>query len=305
MLGLGTAGGGMADAISCALKSGISLVDTAQNYGSEADVGDGLRKSGVERGRAFILGKVDLCSLAHEDPAARVRRQVASTLANLGVDRLDAVAFHWPIPLDKQVTADEQAAVRRAAWEALEALHDEGVVGLLGVSNWTAELLDELLAFARIRPALNEVEFSPACYSKRQEELLAACEARELAVVGYSPYGTCWFTACYPAVVPWGSTDLIADAVVAAVAAEAGCSPALALLRWSLQHGVVTIPKSTKPARVAESLRAIDGSVRLSAEQMGRLDALGDARRGTAASLEAHGRLVSDAQLYSYTWVPT
>ena len=176
---------------------------------------------------------------------------------------------------------------------------DEGVVGLLGVSNFTPALLDELLAYARVRPALNEVEFSPACF---QHELVAACTERGVAVVGYSPFGACWLAKYHPTSVPWGCTNLLTDATVAAVAAEVGCTPALVLLRWSLQHGVAVIPMTTKPERAVESKRALDGATRLTAAQMARLDALNDARRGTMPSLEAHSRIIASS---GYTWKPT
>ena len=209
LLGLGTAGNSagseaMRQAVSSARRDhGISLFDLAQNYGSEADIGWGLRAAGVERvdelgrrifERTFILAKVDLATRAHEDPVKRMRRQerhaccimpphaqqqqpritippprltalfrhaqVGSTLKNLDVDVLDAVVVHWPICLDAPTSESEHAYVRRLSWEALESMVDDGVIRHLGVSNWTPELLDDLLEYARIRPVLNEIEVS-------------------------------------------------------------------------------------------------------------------------------------------------
>ena len=133
-VGLGSAEGppreAMATAVDAALRCGVRLFDTAQNYGSEAAVGEGLRRSGEDH---FVLCKVDLCSRSREDPRSRARRQVASSLANLG--RLDVVALHWPLLLDRSVDDDDARSVRFDAWRELEALVDEGAVGALGVSD--------------------------------------------------------------------------------------------------------------------------------------------------------------------------
>lgn len=309
MLGLGTAGAAgldakMADAVCAATKDvGVRLIDTAQNYGSEAAIGDGLRRSGVTQAAdgLFISAKVDLASRAFEEPVARVRRQVGRTLERLGVARLDAVVIHWPLCLDKPCAEAEHAAARRAAWGALEALVAEGVVGAIGVSNWSVPLLDELLGFATIRPALNQVEVSPAC---PQAALREYCAAQRIAVVGYSPYGGCWIADSWPDAAPWGEdlggNNLLQHWAVEAVAADAGCTPAQALLRWAMQRGVVPIPKSVRPARIAEALKA--HGAKLSDEQMGSLDALADPRRGVEASLAAHARIIAHGK---YKWPPT
>lgn len=208
MLGLGSAEDpdpeAMAAAVAAALESGITLINSGQNYGSEPAIGEGLRRAGVEAtAGAFLLCKVDLATRSHEDPARRMRRQVESSCRNFGVERLSAVALHWPLCLDAPADEAEHRAVRKAAWQELELMVDEGVVGCLGVSNFTPPLLDEVmgcapcarlvgtpctrvvyppctrripalhtravhppshrLRYARHPPALNEVEFSPVC----------------------------------------------------------------------------------------------------------------------------------------------
>ena len=304
MIGLGSAEAPdpqlMAASVATACQNGAAFVDTAQNYGSEAAIGEGLRSAGATDGTAFLLCKVDLATRAFEDPAVRMRRQVQSTIQNLGVSCVSAAVLHWPICLDGPCDAAEEAAVRRTAWQALEDLVDEGTVGCIGCSNWTPELLDEVLSYARIRPSINEIEFSPVCY---QRELLDACTARGVAVVGYSPYGSCWMAKYFARFVPWGLTPLTSDATVRAIAADIGCTPAQVLLRWSLQHGVACIPKSLQPQRVAESVGALDEAlVRLSDEQMASLDALNDPRRGTHTSIETHRRIIASP---TYAWRAT
>lgn len=323
MLGMGTADNdagdeAMASAVhAAAALHGVRLFDTAQNYGSEAALAEGLRRAALPRSALYLSAKVDLCSPEREDPAARVRRQVASTLDNLrcagvgvgaAAHALDSVVIHWPICLDS--AAADHGAARRGAWGALEALVAEGTVGSIGVSNWTAPLLGELLAHAVVRPAVNQVEFSPACY---QRELLRACGAAGVAVVGYSPYGQCWMGKHWTEHVAWGGagagTPLLEHEEVRAVAAAAGegVTPAQVLLRWCLQRGVVAIPKSVKPDRIAEAMRAVGGSsagagIHLADELMARLDALNDPRRGTEAALEAHLRVMASEE---YEWEPT
>ena len=302
MLGLGTADNPagpnvMAAAVVAAVQADITLFDTAQNYGSELALGRGLHQAGIAGDSVFLLCKVDIVSRKYEEPVARVRRQVANTLRNLGAKRLDAVVIHWPICLDGPCADTEHAAVRRTAWAALESLVEEGTVGCIGVSNWNVQLLDELLSYAKIKPALNEIEFSPACY---QHELVAASTARGVAVVGYSPYGSCWMAKCCPDIVPWGRTDLTDDPTVQSIAAKAGCTPAQLLLRWSLWHGVVCIPKSVRAERITESSRAFDAV--LSEEQVVALGSLSDTRRGTCESIDAHLRFIASD---GYDWRPT
>lgn len=297
-LGLGSAEGppheAMASTVDAALRSNILLMDTAQNYGSEAAIGEGLRRSG--RDDAFVLCKVDLCTRGHEDPRRRMRRQLTESKRKLG--RVDAVALHWPILLDAPASDADARAVRADAWRELEAMVDEGLVECLGLSNFDVKLMDEIIALARHPPVLNEVELNPRCY---QAELLAACAARGVRVVGYSPYDTCWLAKYFPDFVPWPATTVLEDATVTAVAAEAGCTPAQACVAWAMAKGASPIPKTTDPERVRATARCLDDVV-LTTEQVARLDALRDPRRGVEASLAAHVRIIASPD---YVWDPT
>ena len=246
VLGLGTGGvppskvsEPTVEAVVAALKSGVTLIDVAENYG-EASLGEGLRRAGAHAAKAFLLCKCDLAPTAVELPELRVRRQVMRTLRHVGRSRLDAVIIHWPVCLGKVADDAEHAAARRGAWRGLEALVDKGVIGVIGVSNWTVELLDELLTYARIRPAINEIEFSPICCQTR---LVAACYERNIVAVGYSPYGACWMalymSACHK--VPWGVTNLLGDETVKTIAAEVGATPAQVRLASLPQRSTCTL----------------------------------------------------------------
>ena len=306
-VGLGSAEGPdfekMAKAVEAGCASGVLLVDTAQNYGSEEAVGEGLRRFG-KREAVFVLAKVDLCTREREAPKARMRRQVSRSLARMGLDYLDAVALHWPLLLDapRDVDGLDARSVRLEAWRELEAMVDEGLVRHLGLSNFDVGLMDETLALSRIPPALNEIELSPRCY---QAELLAACVARNVVPVAYSPYGGCWLAKYFPDSVPWSADGLLDDETVAAVARDQGkgLTPAQVVLRWALQKGAAVIPKSLDPARVAATAVCLDDDASaLDDALVARLDALRDPRRGVQASLEAHARIIAAPD---YAWDPT
>lgn len=300
-VGLGSAEGppseAMAAAVAAAVGAGVGLVDTAQNYGSEAAIGDGLRRCDPAAAR-FLLCKVDLCSRGREDPRARMRRQAARSRAALGVDSVDCLALHWPIPLDAPVSAADARSIRADAWRELEALVDEGYAKSLGLSNFDSDGIDEILAIARVKPILDEIELSPYC---GQDDLLAHCAGRGLAAVAYSPYGTCWIAKYFPDFVPWAASSALVDPAVAAVAAEAGLTPAQACLAWARSKGASPIPKSLRPARIRETARCLEDGL-LTAAQIAKLDALRDPRRGVRASLEAHARIIASP---AYAWDPT
>jgi len=290
----------MSTAVNVAFHNGIRLVDTAQNYGTMKGIQRGLwREGGEAHSQMFIICKVDLATTDFENTEERMRRQVWASIKKLNVRWLDAAVIHWPICLDAPASQKEQAMVRRRAWTALEQLVIERRIDHLGVSNWTPELLDELSSYARIQPSLNQVEFSPLCY---QRELLEDCSRRNMAVVGYSPFGQCWLSKFHPDFVPWGPTDLTATEVVRRISEEVGCTPGQVLLRWALQHGVAVIPKTERPQRVREARRCVDGGFKLNKEQMALLDALRDERRGVEASIEAHSRVIASP---TYEWTPT
>jgi methylglyoxal/glyoxal reductase len=222
-----------------ALRLGYRHIDTARVYGNEADVGAALRDSGVPRADVFVTTK--LWNDDHGYDAAL--RAFDGALARLGLDQVDLFLLHWPVPVQ-----------RLASWRALERLHQEGRARAIGVSNFMVWHLDELLAHAHEPPSVNQVEVSPF---HQQTDVRAACARHGIAVEAYSPLTK--------------GTRLM-HPVVTRIAAASGRSPAQVLLRWGLQHGLVVLPKSTRPARLAENLAALDFV--LDETQMAALDAL-------------------------------
>lgn len=222
-----------------ALALGYRHVDTAYVYGNEADVAAGLEESGLPRSDVFVTTK-----LWNEDQGYdSALRAFDLTLSRMRLEYVDLFLLHWPVP-----------GKRLASWRALERIHAEGLARAIGVSNFMVHHLDELIANAHVLPAVNQVEASPFL---QQREVRALCHAHGIIVEAYSPL-TKGARLQHPAVLR--------------VANEIGRSSAQVLLRWGLQHGLVVLPKSTRPERLAENLAAFEFS--LSPEHMATLDAL-------------------------------
>ena len=246
VIGLGTwplRGADAAAAVRTALEAGYRLVDTAENYRNEDGVGQGLRDSGVPREEVVITTKFN----KEWHSVEGVRRAWRASTERLGVEYLDVFMVHWPNPgQDRYVDA-----VR-----GLTALLEDGSIRAIGVSNFTPAHLRRVAEESGLVPDLNQIQLSP--YASRR----AAREYhRENGIVteSWSPIG--------------GSGDgLRSDPVVAEVAAEVGRTPTQVVLRWHVQTGLVAVPKSGDPGRIAENLDVF--GFELTAEQMARIDAL-------------------------------
>jgi 2,5-diketo-D-gluconate reductase A len=233
-------------AVRWALELGYRHIDTAQAYGNERSVGRALRDSGVARAEVFLTTKF---YPARDDPEAEVQR----SLERLGVEQVDLYIVHWP----------QRGATR--AWPGMERAQEHGYARSIGISNYSAAQLDEVLAIAQRPPVVNQVQFSPFEYRRA---LLAACEERHVVVEAYSPLGT---------------GRHLGDATVRRIADRLGRTPAQVLLRWCLQRDTVVIPKSTHRERIEENARIFDFA--LSDADLDALDAL-DRSGGTAAARE-------------------
>jgi diketogulonate reductase-like aldo/keto reductase len=233
-------------AVRWALEAGYRHVDTAQAYGNERSVGRALRDSGIPREDVFLTTKF---YPGARDPEAEAQR----SLERLGVDSVDLYIIHWP------------QGGPTWAWEGMQRARERGYARSIGISNFGASDLDAVLGVALVPPVVNQVQFSPFEFRRG---LLEACARHDVAVEAYSPLGT---------------GRHLKNRQVAAIAERLGRTPAQVLIRWSLQRGVIVLPKSTHRERIEQNAQVFD--FELSAEDMAALDAL-DRTAGTDRGLE-------------------
>lgn len=258
LVGLGTwkarEPGAAKAATAAALRSGYRHVDCAYVYLNEHEVGDAVAEAladGVcRREELFVTGK--LWNTAHGDAAA-IRAQFEASRRALRLEFLDLYMLHWPVAERGGQPADAMACLAET-WKALEALVDEGRVKALGVCNFTARKLERLLALPGLRhpPAVLQVEGHPYL---RQDDLIRTAKEHCLAVVAYSPLGSGDRSAA-----EFRKADepkLLDDPVVRDVARRLGRTPAQVLIRWAVQRGTATIPKSSNPSRIRQNLDAL------------------------------------------------
>ncbi len=204
-------------AIASALEVGYRFVDTAVNYRNEREVAEGLRASGVDRGDVFIQTKI-----AGRDHRG-ARKSIETSLQVMDLDHLDSVLIHWPNP-------SQESHVE--AWRGLVEAKEAGLVRSIGVSNFTARHLDDVIAATGETPATNQIELHPYF---PQVEQRAADEERGVATQAWSPIGR--------------AGDLLQEAPVATAAEAHGVTPVQVVLRWHLAVGSLPLPKSADPER--------------------------------------------------------
>jgi 2,5-diketo-D-gluconate reductase A len=229
-----------------ALELGYRHIDTAQAYGNEEAVGEGLRASGAPRDEIFVTTKFDP---GRRDPVAEVER----SLERLGVDHVDLYIIHWP------------QGGPTWAWPGMEQARERGYARSIGVSNFAVDDLGRLLAVANVPPAVNQIQLNPFAYRRA---LLEACQEHGIVAEAYSPLGT--------------GRHLGGD-TVGAIARRHGRTPAQVLIRWCVQREVPVIPKSTHRDRIAENAQVFD--FELGGDDLAQLDAL-DRTGGTGRAVE-------------------
>ena len=215
-------------AILQALEIGYRLIDTASMYGNEAEVGNAIRQSGLPREDIFLTTKVNDSDHGYD----QTLRAFESSQRKLNCGYIDLYLIHWPIKNKRQDT-----------WRALERLYQEGQVRAIGVANYLEPFLDELLPSATIVPTVNQVEFSPYLFL---EGLLQRCQREKIVLQAYTP------------LVRGERFD---DPKLLALAKKYDKTPAQIILRWALQLGVSTIPKSANSKRLQENFDLFDFSI--------------------------------------------
>ncbi|MQX35660.1 aldo/keto reductase [Roseospira navarrensis] len=274
--GLGTwkaKDGTVKGAVTEALRLGYRHIDCAHVYGNEAEVGEALAEAfrgGLRREDLWITSKLWNDSHLPE----RVRPALETTLEALGLDSLDLYLIHWPVPQKPGVgvpeTPDEMFSPDEvplsATWAAMEGLVDAGLTRHIGVSNFGIAKLKTVMEGARIRPEMNQIELHPYL---QQPEMVAFCRDAGLHLTAYAPLGS----SDRPDVLRAEDEPvLLEDPTIAAIAERHGVTPAQVLIAWALHRGTAVIPKSVKPARIAQNLAAVD--VSLSEQDMAEIAGL-------------------------------
>lgn len=242
-------GDDLAEAVKTAIAKGYRSIDTAQVYRNEESVGRGIRaaieEGIVTREELFITSKVWNDGLSYEETLAAYD----SSLEKIGLDYLDLYLVHWP-GIDQNYLE---------VYKALEKIYQAGRVRSIGVSNFHVHHLESLLKETTVVPVINQIEFHPHL---TQEEVRAYCKDKGIQVEAWSPLM---------------NGSLLEETLIQELAAKYGKTPAQIVLRYDVQHGVVTIPKTMTPARMTENLAVFDFA--LTEQEMTQLDAMNDGLR--------------------------
>jgi diketogulonate reductase-like aldo/keto reductase len=251
VVGLGTwqsaEGREVEDAVLWALQSGYRLIDTAKIYGNEQGVGRAISQSKIPREELFITTKLWNTDQGYESGL----KAFDESLKRLGLNYIDLYLIHWPFV---QWTRGENR--RKESWQALEEIYQSGRAKAIGVSNYTIEHLEEMKTYAKILPTINQVEFHPFLF---QKELMEYCQKESIMLEAYSPLSR---------------GEKINDSHITKIAEKYKKTNAQIMIRWSIQHGNVVIPKSVSQDRIKDNINVFD--FELSAEDMAILDSLNE-----------------------------
>lgn len=249
------------ESVKHAIEQGYRSIDTAMIYGNEETVGqgikEGLKSTGLSREDLFITSKLWLTDFGRQNVEEAYRQSVEK----LGLDYLDLYLMHWP---------GTNEAVMIDTWRGMEDLYKQNQVKNIGVSNFTPEHFEALLAQVSIKPVINQVEFHPYL---TQNKLRKYLEAQNIIMESWSPLM---------------NSQILHDEVINEVANEVGKTPAQVVIRWNIQHDVVVIPKSVTPHRIEENLDV--WNFELSDNQMERIDQLNQDKRIGPNPLEFDGK---------------
>ena len=226
-------------AVATAIETGYRMIDTAEAYGNEKEVGEGIRQSGIDRRELFLVTKVNFKSYEHAE------QTVLQSLADLQTDYLDLLLLHWPF------------ANYYAAWRVLEKLYADGKVRAIGVSNFEPDQLLDLIAYHKIVPAVDQIETNLYCQRITERGWM---DKKHVAHMTYAPLGQ------------GNRNGMYREPAVLALAEKYGKTPAQVLLRFLTQKGIAVIPRSTQPEHIKENFALFDFA--LTVEELAQLSAL-------------------------------
>ncbi len=242
LIGFGTfmlGGEACKNAVTVAIENGYRMIDTAEAYGNEKEVGEGIKQSGIDRKELFLVTKVNFKSYEHTE------RSVLQSLENLQTDYIDLLLLHWPF------------ANYYAAWRSLEKLYADGKIRAVGVSNFEPDQLLDLIAYNKIIPAVNQIETNLYCQRSTERSWM---DKKQVAHMAYAPLGQ------------GNRNEMYREPVVLSLAGKYGKTPAQILLRFLTQKGIAVIPRSTQPEHIRENFALFDFA--LTDEEMAKLSVL-------------------------------
>ena len=257
-MGYGTwrtpAGDETTTAVKNAIECGFRHIDSAQLYGNEESVGEGIRASQIKRQEIFLTTKLKNSDQGYD----ATLKAFEGSLKRLKAEYLDLYLIHWPVPV---LFKDNWREVSRATWKAMERLYDEKLIRAIGLSNFLPHHIKNIANFANVAPVVDQLEIHP-CFTQR--ETVKYCQEHNIQVQAWSPLG---------------HGTILQNEVLGTIAASHGKTPAQIALRWELQQNIIPISKSMKPSRMKENADVFDFT--LSPEEMDRIFALGeDGRTG-------------------------
>lgn len=227
------------EAVAAAIKAGYRMLDTAEAYGNEAAVGNGIVKSEIDRKELFLVTKVNYKSYE------KVIETVEQSLENLQTDYIDLLLLHWPF------------ANYYNAWRELEKLYEEGKIRAIGVSNFEPAQLIDLIAYNKVVPAVDQIETNLYCQRSAERKWL---DKKNVAHMAYAPLGQ------------GNRNEMFTEPEVVALAKKYNKKPSQILLRFLTQKGIIVIPRSTKPEHIRENFYIFDFN--LTDDEMAKLTEL-------------------------------
>lgn len=227
------------DAVAEAIKSGYRMIDTAEAYGNEKEVGEGIQTSGIDRKELFLVTKVNFKSYENAE------QTIIQSLTNLQTDYIDLLLLHWPF------------ANYYTAWRSLEKLYNEGKIRAIGVSNFEPDQLLDLIAYNNVIPAVNQIETNLYCQRSTERSWM---DKKQVAHMAYAPLGQ------------GNRNEMFDEPLVLTLANKYNKTPAQIMLRFLTQKNIAVIPRSTSPQHIHENFALFDFT--LDDEEMSQLSAL-------------------------------
>ena len=221
------------NSVKCAIQAGYRHIDTAQAYGNEEGVGEGIRQSGIAREELFVATKLWNNNHTYD----LTMRTFEESLRKLGLSYVDLFLIHWPNPAMYRSRWEQANA---ESWKAMEELYKAGKIRAIGISNFRKHHIEALLKTAEIKPMVNQIRLCPG---ETQDELVEYCKSQGMVLEAYSPLGN-------------GKIFDVPE--MKALADKYGKSIAQICIRWGLQQGYLPLPKSVTPSRIADNLKVFD-----------------------------------------------